>query len=146
MSMDVVISVLVGLAAAGTGAVLLLLAAWWRWGRSSAARFWARRVHIDQAAHYATGESLALAWTPLLGQTLLVAGPAIPLIAALGSGTTAANALIGVLVAVELVLWIVMLLMTVYRWILPLWMYPTWLRETRRAEVEHLKAQRGRRR
>ncbi|OFT62629.1 hypothetical protein HMPREF3159_03715 [Brachybacterium sp. HMSC06H03] len=146
MSMDVAISFLMGLVVAGAGAALLLLAAWFRWGRSTAARRWARRIHIDQAANYAAVEALALAWTPMIAQTLLLAAPAIPLVALLGRGSEAASTVIGVLVIVELVLWMAMLLLTVYRWILPLWMYPAWLRETRRAEVEHLKAQRGRRR
>ena len=96
VSMDVAISVLIGLAVAGAGVLLLILAA-----------------------------------------------SAIPLVALLGRGSEAASTVIGVLVIVELALWLLMLLLTVYRWILPLWMYPAWLRETRRAEVEHLKAHRG---
>lgn len=141
---DVAISVLIGLAMAGAGALLLILAAWFRRGRSTASRRWARRIHIDRATNYAGVEALALAWTPMLAQTLLLTAPVIPLVALLGRGSEAASTVIGVLVIVEVALWLLMLLLTVYRWILPLWLYPAWLRETRRAEVEHLKAHRGR--
>ena len=137
--MEMVAALLLGVLLAAVGAAVSLLAAWFRWGRSTAARRWARRKHIDQAADYANLEALALAWTPMLGQTLLLAGLVVPLVALLGIGTPAAKAVIGLLMVLELGAWIVMLLMTVYRWILPLWMYPGWLREIRRAEVDHLR-------
>lgn len=140
VSMNVVAALLLGVLVAAVGAALLLLAAWFRWGRSTAARRWARRKDIDQAADYANLEALALAWTPMLGQTLLLAGPAIPLVTLLGIGTSAANTVTGLLIVVELGAWIAMLLMTVYRWILPLWMYPSWLREIRRREADCLRA------
>ncbi len=142
--MDVVAAALLGLLVAAVGTALLLLAAWFRWGRSTAARRWARRKDIDQAADYANLEALALAWTPMLGQTLLLAGPVIPLVTLLGIGTLAANTVTGLFIVVELGAWIAMLLMTVYRWILPLWMYPGWLREIRRREVEYLRDRRSR--
>lgn len=76
----------------------------------------------------------------MLGQTLLLSGPVIPLVTLLGDGTSAANAVTGLLIVLELGAWTAMLLMTVYRWILPLWMYPGWQREIRRREADHLRA------
>jgi len=54
---------------------------------------------------------------------------AVLLVTLLGIGTSAANAVTGLLIVLELGAWIAMFLMTVYRWILPLRMYPSWLRE-----------------
>lgn len=138
--MDVAVALVVGLLVAGAGAALLLLAAWCRRGRSAASRWWVRRGGLEHASLYLTRETFALAWVPMLAQTLLLAGPAIPLVALLGSGTAAGSTTIGMLVVVELVLWMAVLFMTGYRWVLPLWMYPDWLREVRRGEVEQMRA------
>lgn len=56
-----------------------------------------------------------------------------------------ASVLVPAAVILEVLIWVVLLLLIGYRSVLPLWIYPAWLRETRRAEVEHLRAQRGRR-
>lgn len=53
--MDVPMAFLIGLVLTGAGAVLLLFTAWLCRGRSSAARFRARKVYIDQAHNYAVG-------------------------------------------------------------------------------------------
>ncbi|WP_087008702.1 hypothetical protein [Gulosibacter sp. 10] len=66
------------------------------------------------------------------------------LAAVLGIGTSAANAVIGLSMVLEPGAWIAMLLMTVYRRILPLRKYPGWLREIRRAEAQHLRSRRRR--
>lgn len=129
------------------GAVLFLVAAllasvclWWRVGTSAAARWWVRREPIQHRRPYPFSEGIALVLLPVLAETIAMLG----VVAVLGpmfapvEGVTLAVALGAVLF--QAALYVIAHWATWQRWILPLWIYPAWLRETRRAEVEQLRA------
>lgn len=143
MPSDVASAGLIGLLLLVFGVVLLALAIWFRRGRSAASRHWARRRSIDETVTYAVVEGIVLGLTPMLAQTLIVAGIAVPLAVILGVDSAAATVMFWVILVLEICLWSVTWVLITYRWILPLWMYPGWLRGTRRAEVEYLRAQQG---
>lgn len=130
---------LAALALLGVGSVLLGLSVWSRAGRSPASRAWARRGSAVGAGHDYR-ESVVLVVVPMIGQLCLVGG----VLAALGSidavhGATLGT-LIGAVVVVEIVLCVVLLAVTSYRAVMPLWIYPAWLLEDRRRQRERIRA------
>ncbi|MFC5276771.1 hypothetical protein [Brachybacterium sacelli] len=122
------------------GVVLALSAMRCRSGRGGRARSWVRSEGIDARTGHAYGEVAVLVVLPLLAQSLLVAG----LLMALGSVEMLRGAVVGLLVpaavVAEVLLWIVLLLATGYRAIMPLWVYPSWLRPQRRREREVIRS------
>lgn len=122
------------------GALLGALALWCRAGRSAAARFWVRRASFDQPSGFAYSETAVLAVLPLLAQLLVVAGlvvavSAVDALRELGLGGLYAAAVIG-----ETLLCLVVMLLVGYRSVMPLWVYPAWLRPTRAAEKQRIRA------
>ncbi|GAA1489177.1 hypothetical protein GCM10009626_19230 [Brachybacterium sacelli] len=138
--------VLLGLFLGAIGFVLAVISAWMRRGSSRAARWWVRRVPLDEATDYANAEAIALAFTPMIAQTLIVAGLCMPVASFAVGGSGLGSTVLGAVLVVEILLWIVILLAAVYRWILPLWLYPSGLREVRRDERDRLRAAKEHRR
>lgn len=118
------------------GAGLAVLALLFRAGRGRAFRSWAGPEGVGPGRGFRYVEGLVLVVLPLCAQALLVSAPLALLAAidALRELTTAV--LLPVVVILEVILWVVLLLATSYRSILPLWIYPGWLRPQRRRERE----------
>ncbi|WP_114853643.1 hypothetical protein [Brachybacterium sp. YJGR34] len=134
--------VLVALGCLAGGVLLGVLALWCRAGRSRAARFWVRQEAIDRPGPFPYAEGAVLVVLPLLAQLLIVIGllvgvTSVDVLADAGLGGIYAAAVIA-----ELILWALVLLPSVYRTVLPLWLYPSWLREQRARDRQWLRSRR----
>lgn len=125
-----VIGVVLFLGAAQLASVCL----WWRIGTSASARWWVRREPIEHRRTYPFSEGIALVLLPVMAETLAM----LDVVAVLGpvvaplEGVTLVAALGAVLF--QAALYVIAHVATWQRWILPVWAYPAWLRETRRRE------------
>lgn len=146
MTSDMLLGLLIGAVLFVSGLALAGLCLWWRAGRTEGARWWVRCEPHPQDRMRPHHEGLALVLIPVFAETLML----LALVAVLGpmlapvSGPTLTLALVVALA--QAVLYGVAHFATWQRWILPLWAYPSWLLQTRRAEAEHLRAQRRGRR
>ncbi|NYF96863.1 hypothetical protein [Janibacter cremeus] len=131
---------LTALIALCAGAVLALAAALCRRGRSRRARFWARTYGLDHPSGYDYREITVLVVLPLLAQTLLVWGLVAGVLSVDVLRESGATVLIPIAVIAEVILWNVLLVATVYRDIMPLWVYPSWLRSERRRERDLIRS------
>ena len=114
---------------------LLMLAAWFRWGRSRIARWWVRRRPVERMSFmHAAGEGVALGLVPYLGQLMASFGGVL-LLAVHPEVRDAVHApVMWTVLALEIVLAIVVMMLVSNRQILALFVYPAWLRPQRRAE------------
>ncbi|GAA1489178.1 hypothetical protein [Brachybacterium sacelli] len=120
--------------------VLLLTAAWSRWGSSKVARWWVRRTPVERMGFMqSSGEAVGLGLVPYLAQLMACVG----VVAALYAHPRVREALftpvMWTVVVAEVVLGIVVMVMVSNRYILPLFFYPGWLRHQRRAERDWLR-------
>lgn len=123
--------------------VLLMLAAWFRWGRSGAARWWVRRRPVDRMMFmHAAGEGVALGLVPYLGQLMAAIGVVLLLAVHPGVRDVLHAPVMWTVVALEIVLAIVVMMLVSNRQILALFVYPGWLRPQRRAERQWLDGRR----
>ncbi|WP_270409567.1 hypothetical protein [Brachybacterium paraconglomeratum] len=136
---------LVALALFLFGGALAALAMLCRAGRGRVFRAWVDTHGAGPGRGFAYAETTVLVLLPMCAQTVFVAGGVVGLASVDVLREAMASVLVPAAVILELLIWVVLLLLIGYRSVLPLWIYPAWLRETRRAEVEHLRAQRGRR-
>lgn len=119
-------------------ALLVAVCLWWRVGTSASARWWVRREPIEHQRTYPFSEGIALVLLPVMAETLAMLG----VVAVLGpvvapvEGVTLVAAL--GLALVQAILYGIAHWVTWQRWILPMWAYPAWLRETRRRERDLL--------
>lgn len=125
------------------GGVLLVLSAWFRWGRSRVARWWVRRRPVDRMSFmHAAGEGVALGLVPYLGQLMAALG-VVCLLAVHPEVRDLLHApVMWTVVALEIVLAIVVMMLVSNRQILALFVYPGWLRPQRRAERQWLDGRR----
>lgn len=120
------------------GIVMAVALAWMRWGRSRAARWWVARPLVDSEFANAP-ERLVLVVLPLIAQTLIVAGIALPLSGVAAATTASGGLATGILIAacaLQLIIWAVVAIPTAHSSVFPLWMYPAWLRQHRAADRE----------
>lgn len=82
-------------------------------------------ARVDHTNDYANAEAIALVLTPMLAQALIVAGLCMPVAPFAAGGSGLGAEVLGTVLVLEILVWLVMLLATVYRWILPLWVYPS---------------------
>lgn len=138
MTSDMMIGLAVGVGLIVAGALLGVLCLWSRAGRSPSARWWVAKAPIPQQRTRPPLEGVGLVILPMIAETLVVLG----FVAMLGPVLAPVSGLILVLVLVvaisQLVFYVTAHSMTWQRWILPLWVYPAWLRETRRQETAQL--------
>lgn len=119
--------------------VLLVLSAWFRWGRSRLARWWVRRIPVDQMFFkQSAGEATALGLLPYFSQLMAAVGIVAllyvhPVIREVLHGPVMWTVAVG-----EVVLGVVVMILVGNRSILALFIYPGWLRPQRRAEREWL--------
>lgn len=125
------------------GGVLLMLSAWFRWGRSQAARWWVRRRPVDRMGFmHAAGEGVALGLVPYLGQLMAAFGVVLLLAVHPAVRELLYAPVMWTVVALEIVLAIVVMILVSNRQILALFVYPGWLRPQRRAERQWLDGRR----
>lgn len=66
-------ALLASMASFAVGLVLAMLSAWFRWGRSRAARWWVRRVPVEQMFFkQSASEAVALGLFPYFAQLMVV--------------------------------------------------------------------------
>ena len=138
--MDLV-ALLLGLLCLGAAVLLAVAAAWSRWGRSRAARWWAARGPVEQRGYgQAATEALALWLLPYGAQLLALSGLVALLWIAPWTREHVAEPAMWFVVIGEVVLGLVMMVVVRARTVLPLWSYPGWLRPQRSADRERLRA------
>ncbi|WP_374929467.1 hypothetical protein [Kytococcus sedentarius] len=129
------------LACLGLALLFAVLAVWSRRGRSRAARWWVRRIPIEHANSYSSAsEAIALALLPYGAQLHMVAG--LLVLAHQSLREAVFGPLAGTVVIGEVLLGIAVTVPLAHRYVLPLPLYPAWLQPQRRAERDHLAAQR----
>lgn len=138
MTSDILAGFVIGAVLFLVAGLLAALCVWWRVGSSASARWWVRREPIQQLRTRPFFEGIALVLLPVLAETIAMLG----VVAVLGPMFAPVE---GVALAVTLgvvlfqaILYLVAHAATWQRWILPMWAYPSWLRETRRQERELL--------
>ncbi|HEX7353156.1 hypothetical protein [Brachybacterium sp.] len=138
--MDLV-ALLLGLLCFGAAVLLAVAAAWFRWGRSRAARWWAAREPVEQRGYgQAATEALALWLLPYGAQLLAFAGLVALLWTVPWSREHLAEPALWTVVIAEVVLGLVLMVVVRARTVLPIWSYPGWLRPQRGADRERLRA------
>lgn len=122
------------------GVVLAAGAVYCRVGRGAGARFWVDSAPDLQRSGHRYAESAVLVVMPLLAQLLLVAGALVGLFAIDALRELGLGPLIAVVVIAEIAVMGVLLAVTSYRTVMPLWVYPSWLRPRRRQERDQIRA------
>lgn len=138
MSSEMIIGLVVGAGLILAGALLGVLCVWSRGGGSAAARWWVAKAPLPQQHTRPSLEGPALVLLPVLAETLVVLGGASVLGPVLAPVSGLTLVLVLVVAIFQLALYVTAHSMTWQRWILPLWVYPSWLRETRRHEKTQL--------
>ena len=134
MTSDLIIGFVVGAGLWAAAVVVAALSLWSRLGGSPSPRWWVAKGPIPQLRSRPPFEGTALVILPLLAQTLAVLGAVAVLGPVLAPISGVSLALVLAVAVVQAVLFVSAHLMSWQRWILPLWIYPGWLRETRRQE------------
>lgn len=117
------------------GGVLLVLSAWFRWGRSRIARWWVRRVPVEQMGYRrSASEAVALGVTPFCAQLTAAIGIVELLRIHPGVRDLLHAPAMWTMVVGETVLAVIVMVAISNRYILPLPVYPAWLRPQRRAD------------
>ena len=130
MTSDILAGLVIGVVLFLAAALLASVCLWWRVGTSASARWWVRREPIEHRRTYPFSKGIALVLLPVMAKTLAMLGVVVVL--APVEGITLVAALGAVLF--QAILFVIAHGATWQRWILPLWAYPAWLRETRRRE------------
>lgn len=134
MTSDILAGLVIGVVLFLAAALLASVCLWWRVGTSASARWWVRREPIEHRRTYPFSEGIALVLLPVMAETLAMLGAVAVLgpVLAPVEGITLVAALGAALF--QAALYVIAHGATWQRWILPLWAYPAWLRETRRRE------------
>ena len=134
MTSDILAGLVIGVVLFLAAALLASVCMWWRVGTSASVRWWVRREPIEHRRTYPFSEGIALVLLPVMAETLAMLGVVVVLgpVLAPVEGITLVAALGAVLF--QAILFVIAHGATWQRWILPLWAYPAWLRETRRRE------------
>ena len=130
MTSDILAGLVIGVVLFLAAALLASVCLWWRVGTSASARWWVRREPIEHRRTYPFSKGIALVLLSVMAKTLAMLGVVVVL--APVEGITLVAALGAVLF--QAILFVIAHGATWQRWILPLWAYPAWLRETRRRE------------
>lgn len=115
--------------------MLFVLSAWFRWGSSGLARWWVRRVPVEQMFFkQSAGEATALGLFPYFAQLMAAVGVVALVHVHPVVRETLFTPVMWTVAVGELILLLVVMVLVGNRNILALFVYPGWLRPQRRAE------------